>query len=274
MRQSILKLLLVGCVAFLPFANAQAKAPAILDGKEKSVLVVGYSTSYVWPSMLQELFDDHSGGKRTYHVLNAVIGGAPVETWIAEPGSRDYKRTMDAMVRDYFGDNPRLRGDAPLPMVAIAQQSLQLTLDDRGPVKTEHDMVGAEVGADALEKMSLRLKKLGIKDLWIAMHIYKKPVEPEVGNERIALARLLTRGLNFVHQGPDMWQASKDCFPGCFIDDQLHPNLDGDKMMAIQWYRTLAGDKANEAAIKALLARDYDQRAVMNKYLATRRVAE
>ena len=46
-----------------------------LDGGEKSFLVVGYSTSYAWPDMLQEMLDRHAGGERVYHMLNAVVGG-------------------------------------------------------------------------------------------------------------------------------------------------------------------------------------------------------
>ncbi len=45
---------------------------------------------------------------------------------------------------------------------------------------------------------------MGLEQVVIAMHIYKKPVEPEVGNERIALARLLKRGHDFISAGPDL----------------------------------------------------------------------
>lgn len=249
-------------------ANA---APPVLDGNERSILIVGYSTSYAWPDMLQDMLDEHSGGTRLYHVLNAVVGGAPVESWIAKPGTRDYERTVGAMKKDFFGEKPRLRGEAPAPAIALCQQSLQLTLDERGPVKTEHDMVGAERGADALETMSLNLRELGIRQVWIAMHIYKEPVEPEVGNERIALRRLLARGHDFLHAGPDLWSVTHDCFPGCFIDDRLHPNELGMKLMAEQWYRTIAGDDANEEIIARMHARRYDVDAMMRDYLAWRR---
>lgn len=273
LRQTIETVLLASLIAILP-SLARAEGQQVLDGEEKSILVVGYSTSYVWPFMLQELLDAHAGGTRTYHVLNAVIGGAPVDHWNSEPGSPNYERTMGVMIRDYFGADARIRGRAPEPHIAIAQQSLQLTLDDRGPVKSAHDMVGAELGADELEKMAFRLNKLGIEDLWIAMHIYKEPVEPEVGNERIALGRLLTRGIDFIHQGPDIWAVTEACFPDCFIDDRLHPNEQGYKLAAEHWYRTLAGDDVNEAAIAALHSREYEWRPMMEAYLATRRVAE
>ncbi len=260
----------VATVAVAARAEAPAK-PRVLDGKEKSIVVVGYSTSYAWPDMLQEMLDAHAGGERTYHVLNAVIGGAPVAHWVAEPGSREYERTFTAMKRDFLGPEARLRGDAPEPTVAICQQSLQLTRDGRGPVKTEHDMVGAEMGADALEVMSLRLRELGVGQVWIAMHIYKEPVEPEVGNERVALARLLSRGHDFIFEGPDLWQVTKDCFPKCFIEDRLHPNELGMKLMAEHWYRALAGADTREDIIKAMHGKSYDVDAMMHRYLAWRR---
>ena len=30
----------------------------VLDGREKSIVVVGYSTSYAWPDILQEMLDE------------------------------------------------------------------------------------------------------------------------------------------------------------------------------------------------------------------------
>jgi hypothetical protein len=243
----------------------------LLDGRAKSFVIVGYSTSYAWPAMLQDMLDEHAGGRRIYHVLNAVAGGAPVEHWVAEPGDRNFERTIGAMRVDFFGAAPRLRGAAPEPTIALCQQSLQFTFDRRGPVKTESDMVGAELGADRLEALSLRLRDLGIEEVHIAMHIYKEPVEPEVGNERIALARLLRRGHDFVRGGPDVWIPTRACYPDCFEDDGLHPNLTGTKLMAEHWYRHVAGSDARDSVIAALHARDYDYREMMREYLAWRR---
>lgn len=74
-------------------------------------------------------------------------------------------------------------------------------------------MVGAELGADRIEERALRLRDLGLEQVFIAMHIYRQPVGPEVGNERIALSRLLARGLGFIHAGLDVWTAPRDCYP-------------------------------------------------------------
>ncbi len=251
--------------------TAPAGAVAVLDGREKSILVNGYSTSYAWPDMLQEMLDEHAGGQRVYHVLNSVIGGAPVESWIALPGTRDYTRTISAMERDFFGNSPLLRGEAPPPSIAICQQSLQLTFDQRGPVKSQHDMVGAELGADAMEKLALMLREHGIDRVYIATHIYKNPVEPEVGNERVALRRLLSRGHGWIYAGPDVWAPTKAGYPDVFEDDGLHPNEKGMKIMAEGWYRTLAGRNVQENVIDRMWAREYDVNTMMREYLAWRR---
>jgi hypothetical protein len=250
---------------------ATADHAVMLDGREKSLVIVGYSTSFAWPAMLQDLLDGHNGGQRIYHVLNATVGGAPVDHWTSDPGTENYVRTMDAMTRDFFGPDARLRGDRPAPTIAICQQSLQFTRSLRGPVTTEYDMVGAEMGADVMEKMAAQLHDLGVDEVHIAMHIYKKPVEPEVGNERIALARLLTRGIDYVHGGPDLWQITFDTFPESFTEDQLHPNELGSKLMAAAWYRSIAGSEARDDVIARLMERDYDDEALMQAYLAWRR---
>lgn len=272
-RQASVGAALFGLAAFAPSVAAQKGE---LDGTEKSIVVVGYSTSYVWPFMLQDMLDEHAGGQRVYHVLNAVVGGAPVAHWAADYGTKEYDRTFGAMILDFFGPNAKLRGNAPDPAkggsIAIAQQSLQLTRDDRGPVKTEYDMVGAEMGADEMQTMSLRLKGLGLDRVYIAMHIYKEPVEPEVGNERIALNRLLSRGIEGIKPGPDLWSSTKKCFPDCFIEDKLHPNDLGYKIMAEEWYRVLAGDQVKQSVIDKIRNRNYGEwRKIMEKYLAWRR---
>ena len=40
-----------------------ADAPGWLNGQEQSIVVVGYSTSYAWPHMLQEMLDEHAGSR-------------------------------------------------------------------------------------------------------------------------------------------------------------------------------------------------------------------
>ncbi len=264
-----------GCTAAGGAAGeAGSEVDPILDGVEKSIVLVGYSTSYAWPGMLQEMLDEHSGGTRVYHLLNAVIGGSPVGRWIASPESEDYQETYGAMSRDFFGLEARLRGIAPVPTVALLQQSLQRTPTPAtrlGPVTAADDAAGIDIGADALEKLVMQLRGDGIEQVYIAMHIYKEGYEPEVGNERLALAALLDRDPESVFSGPDMWSRTYREHPQAFTEDRLHPNERGAKIMAEAWYRTLAGGDARQDIIDAMHQRTYDVDAMMNAYLAWRR---
>jgi len=252
-------------------AAAQPDAGALLDGVEKSFVVVGYSTSYAWPEMLQHMLDEHSGGERIYHVHNAVIGGSPVERWIQPPESPTYERTFGAMLRDFFGPEARLRGDAPEPTIAICQQSLQLTGAQKGPVTAMHDKPGIAAGADALETLATMLRETGLERVYIAMHIYKEGYEPQVGNERLALWELLDRGHDFIFEGPDVWSPTLAAHPEAFTEDRLHPNERGMKIMAEAWYRAIAGVHAKQVVIDGLWEREYDINAMMRAYLAWRR---
>ena len=262
-----------GSTAEVRTPPATAEAATVLDGTAKSLVIVGYSTSYAWPHMLQEMLDEHAGGQRTYHVLNAVIGGSPVGRWIAAPSSEDYQDTYGAMRDDFFGVSPRLLGDAPPPTVAIVQQSLQRTPTPAtrlGPVTSVDDAAGIEIGADALQTLVDQLRDDGIEQAFLGMHIYKEGFEPEVGNERFALEALLARGHDGIHRGPDVWSLTISEHPAAFTDDRLHPNERGAKIMAEAWYRTIAGDQAQEGVIEAMLARAYDVDAMMDEYLAWR----
>jgi len=258
--------------------DAAATDPApLLDGTVKSMVVVGYSTSYAWPDMLQEMLDEHSGGERVYHVLNAVIGGSPVGRWIASPDSEDYQDTYGAMLRDFFGPDARLREGAPGPTVAIVQQSLQRTPTPEtrlGPVTSVDDAEGIRTGADALETLARQLQDDGVERVYLAMHIYKEGYEPEVGNERFALEALLERGHDFIFRGPDVWSPTIREHPEAFTDDRLHPNERGMKIMAELWYRALAGDASRPEIVDAMHARDYDVDAMMDRYLAWREGGE
>jgi len=254
------------------FSDAPSVDDPILDGEEKSIVIVGYSTSYAWPVMLQDMLDEHASGDRTYHLVNAVIGGSPVNRWIDEPGTQNYDSTFGAMARDFFGDEPRLLGDVPSPTVAICQQSLQRTGAQNGPVTAANDADGIKMGADAIEKLAFQLRDLGIDRVVIGMHIYKEGYEPEVGNERFALHALLQRGHAFISEGPDTWSLTIGEHPEAFTEDGLHPNDHGMKIMAQAWYRTLAGENACQDIIDRMHERAYDTRAITQGYLASRRV--
>jgi hypothetical protein len=264
--------LALGCGSADENAQPPSRSPSTaLDGIEKSLVVVGYSTSYVWPEMLQEMLDDHAGGERLYHVLNAVVGGSPVSRWIGDPTPEDRDDTFGAMMHDFFGPQARLRGAAPEPSTALCQQSLQFTRTLRGPVPDADDPTGIEIGTEALETLATGLHEQGIERVYIAMHIYKEPVEPEVGNERLALAALLERNHEFVLEGPDVWAPTRDAYPEAFEEDGVHPNELGMKIMAEGWYRTLAGDEARQEVVDRLYRRSYDIETIMTEFINWRR---
>jgi hypothetical protein len=247
------------------------KGESLLDGDDKSFVIVGHSTSYAWPQMLQEMLDAHSGGERRYHVLNAAVGGSPVSRWIADPESEDYDDTFGAMLRDFFGEGARLRDDAPPPTVALCQQSLQFTGSRRGPILDADDADAIRTGADALEKLAERLREHTIERVYLATHIYSEPGEPEIGNERLALAALLDRGHEFVFAGPDLWTPTRDAHTSAFNQDRVHPNPLGMRIMAEHWYRVLAGEEARQEVIDRLYATEFDVEAIMTDYLNGRR---
>ena len=263
----------VGCGSAEEAVKPPTAAPAsVLDGTEKSVVIVGYSTSYAWPEMLQDMLDEHAGGDRLYHVLNAVVGGSPGSRWIGDPTPEDYDDTFGAMVRDFFGREARLRDDLPEPGVALCQQSLQFTRTQRGPIADAGDSAGIRIGADALERLASDLHAHGIERVYIGMHIYKKPVEPEVGNERLALAALLGRSHEFVFEGPDVWPPTRDAYPDAFTEDGVHPSELGMKIMAEGWYRALAADEARQEIVDRLYQRSYDIETIMTEFINWRRL--
>ena len=248
-----------------------AAGGSLLDGREKSFVVVGYSTSFAWPAMLQDMLDEHARGRHIYHVLNAVVGGSPVNPWIAAQGSEAYERTIGAMQRDYFGANARLRVGAPAPTVALCQQSLQLTRSRLGPVASIDDVEGIRIGADALETLATRLHDQGVERVFMATHIYKQGYEPQVGNERFALKELLSRGHDFISEGPDVWSLTVGEHPDAFTEDGIHPNERGMKIMAEAWYRAVAGADARQGTIDRMHRRTYDVGQMARDYLASRR---
>ena len=275
LRATLAAALFLAAPACAPAPPAEAGVdaedkPPLLDGTPGSLLVIGYSTSFAWPTMLQEMLDEHTGGERVYTVLNAVVGGSPVGRWIADPSSEDYQDTYGAMLRDFLGPDPRLLGEAPAPTIALLQQSLQRTPTREtrlGPVTSADDHEGIRIGADALERLAGQLRADGIERSVIAMHIYKEGFEPEVGNERLALDALLRRGHAWVDAGPDVWSPTIRAYPEAFAEDGLHPNELGSKIMAEGWYRVLAGASARDDIVERMRERSYDVDALTRAYL-------
>jgi lysophospholipase L1-like esterase len=64
-------------------------------------------------------------------------------------------------------------------------------------------------------------------------------MEPEIGNERLALAEALKRGVDRFRAGPDVWEPTKKLYPGAFARDRVHPNDVGAEVMAQAWFEAL-----------------------------------
>jgi len=229
----------------------------IFDGKEKSFVVCGYSTSFKWPSLLQEKLDRMTGGKRVYHVLNAAAAGSAISKWI-DVKTGTPKRPYSLMLRRFFARNtgaeisPRshrrmdANRDAPKPTIALCQQSLQgIERTDgkeaprAGPVFSADDANGIEVGAKAFARLAEMLHRDGCELVFIAMHIYKEGMEPNIGNERYALDALMKKEIPYLRRGPDVWTPTKKGFPKLFARDRRHPNDNGAAVMAQAWFETL-----------------------------------
>jgi hypothetical protein len=248
-------------------AAAAQIAGDILDGRPRSLVVVGSDTSFVWPTMLQDMLDDHAGGERLYHVHNAAAAGAPLQAWIDDDAPDGLSRPFDAMTRDYFGDDARLRAVAPEPSVALCQVSLEGVRTPRGPVGAADDEVGIRMGANALETLAASLHDAGVARVLLATRIHTPGAEPEAGNERLALRELVERALPYVDQGPDVWSLTIARFPDVYDADRVHPNDLGMKLIAEAWYRTLAGDHASQAVIDRMHARDYNTTEIVHDHL-------
>ncbi|MBW3599335.1 MAG: hypothetical protein KY475_18960, partial [Planctomycetes bacterium] len=63
--------------------------------------------------------------------------------------------------------------------------------------------------------------------------------EPEIGNERLALAEFLKGEDPHVHAGPDVWTPTKRHYPQAFARDRLHPGPLGNEIMAQLWFEAL-----------------------------------
>jgi len=253
-------------------SNGAEARGRLFDGNEKTFVFVGYSTSYRWPNILELQMNRQFDDQIVYHVMNAAEGGAPVGTWIAEPGTRDYERSYERMLEDWFlplDHRPEMEGRRRLPnvdrpTVALLQQSLQLSTPViRGPDDEEN----IEKGADAMQALVERLHADGVELIFLTTHIYKYTHEPEVEHEKYALAELLSRDLPYVWPGPDVWTATKARWPEAFTQpDQVHLNKIGDGMNATLWKEHL--DRYDRGDLERTLESAWGPDWAMSRYLA------
>lgn len=211
----------------------------IFSGKPRLLLVHGYSTSFQWWAFLQRKIDrylQYEGGPdgRMVEVQPVTKGGTPIAKWMdAATGKRStaWKQMLTPTIQAEKGKRP---------VIVLAQQSLQWAFGERraginGPDDRRH----IEQGADVLQRYAQNLLDDGAAEVVIAMHIYKKPMEPQIGNERLALVELTKRNLAHVYAGPDVWEPTSKQYPLAFDRDHVHPNFIGAEMMAHYWFARL-----------------------------------
>ena len=213
--------------------GASTEAFRVFDWKPKTIVINGYSTSFRWPKILQRKLDRYSDGKQLLVVRSATRGGTPIAKWINAQTGEPLPPWIDRL-------RPALKEDRSKPVIVLAQQSLQWAFGDRrAGIRSDKDVDRIRTGAQVIERYAELLLQDGADEVFIAMHIYKKPMEPEIGNERLALAAFLKSRPDHVHAGPDVWEPTKDLWPGVFERDQVHPNNVGAEVMAQKWFETL-----------------------------------
>lgn len=205
----------------------------IFDSKPKVIVVNGYSTSFRWPGILQNKLDRHFGDKRVLTVKSATKGGTPIVRWLNVKTGEPLRPWLGVL-------RPMLQESEDTPVILLAQQSLQGVFGSRREgIRDANDQERIRQGGDALEKYVRLLKKDGADLVFVAMHIYKHPMEPQIGNERYALDELMRRNIPAVERGPDVWTPTKKLYPKAFARDGVHPNALGAELMAQKWFETL-----------------------------------
>jgi len=205
----------------------------IFDGRPKTIVVNGYSTSLRWPDLLQRKLDRHFDRKRVLLVKPATKAGTPIAKWINVDTGEPLRPWLNTL-------RPALQDSAETPTIVLAQQSLQWVFGDRSKgIRDANDEKRIEQGVDALEKYVRLLKKDGADLVFVAMHIYKHEMEPEIGNERYALDALMRLNIPGVERGPDVWTPTKELYPKAFAKDLKHPNDIGAEVIAQKWFETL-----------------------------------
>ena len=196
----------------------------------------GYSTSAHWWAFLQHKIDRYMGGpdKRVVEVRLVNKGGTPIAKWMnvetGEP-SRTWKQMFTPAIQAEKGKRP---------VIVLAQQSLQGVYGERtAGIRNKKDRERIERGADVIEQYGKRIVDDGAAAAIIAMHIYKITMEPEIGNERLALAELMRRSPSGIFAGPDVWTPTSRQHPLAFDTDRVHPNYIGAEIMAHYWFKSL-----------------------------------
>ena len=231
-------------VGFLLCASAFGSSPSVFgqevhadrpdwfDGKPRTFVVNGYSTSFHWPAMLQRKLDRYFDGKRVIEVKSATQGSTPIAKWMnVETG--EPMQPWTTKLRPLLKDDSR-------PKIVLAQQSLQWAFGGRSEgIRDQSDQEHIRKGADVIKAYTDLLKADGADAVVIAMHIYKQGMEPEIGNERLSLAAFIQSKPHDVYAGPDVWTPTSKIWPQAFQADKVHPNDMGAEVMAHHWFAAL-----------------------------------
>jgi hypothetical protein len=216
---------------------AQPEEIRIFSGEPRLLVVHGYSTSQHWWAFLQRKIDRYSGGadRRVVEVQLCNKGGTPIARWMnLESGQRTeaWTQMLTPMIEAEKGERP---------VIVLAQQSLQFVYlgDRRNGIRNEQDDERIKIGADAIQRYAELIFEDGADAVVIGMHIFKHSMEPEIGNERLALAALMKRKPPRIGTGPDTWKPTRQNFPSAFDRDKLHPNFIGAEIMAHYWFDAL-----------------------------------
>lgn len=204
----------------------------LFDRKPKMFIVNGYSTSFQWPKVLQRKLDKYFDDKRVIEVKSATKGGTPIAKWMDINTGKPLPPWTQKL-------SPLLK-DKKQPIVVLSQQSLQWVFGSRRDgIQNVRDAKNIQTGAVAIKRYTDLLLSEGADIVVVAMHIYKRGMEPEIGNERLALAEFLKSQPANVYPGPDVWEPTKKLWPHAFQEDSVHPNEVGAEIMAHYWFLTL-----------------------------------
>ena len=204
----------------------------ILNGDARLIVVNGYSTSFQWPTVLQAKLDRFFGGKSPVEVVRATRGGSPIARWMNVETGRP------TPIWDTLTKALESRGDRPA--IVLAQQSLQRAFGDRrAGIDGPGDEADIRRGADTVRRYVDLLHGSGADFVFVAMHIYKHPMEPQIGNERLALSAYASTRPGRFSPGPDVWEPTRPLYPWGFAKDKLHPGDGAIAVMAHLWFETL-----------------------------------
>lgn len=203
----------------------------LFDGGKRVFVVNGYSTSRYWPELLQRKLNRYETGERRLWVRSAIEAGAPIARWI-DPDTGEPTATWQETLASAL--------ERSIPVVLLAQQSLQWAFGDRSEgIEDESDTAAIERGANVIERYVRRAMADGADAVYVATHIYKHPLEPVIGNERLALDAVLERDIPGLRRGPDVWAPTKAHYPAVYSDDGVHPNWVGAELLAHLWFARL-----------------------------------